>query len=79
MMCFHEKLQNASKIKDSHFNIFDDFSGLSLHTKLGLTILEMVIHGVSFRTVFFENVPESKLLDNLTTEYDFFMAKSWNF
>ena len=37
------------------------------------------VHGVSFRTVFFENVPESKLLDNLTTEYDFFMAKSWNF
>ena len=38
-----------------------------------------MVHGVSFRTVFFENVRESKLLDNLTTEYDFFMAKSWNF
>ena len=32
-----------------------------------------------FELFFFENVPESKLLDNLTTEYDFFMAKSWNF
>ena len=27
MMYFHEKLQNALKIKDSTFNVFDDISG----------------------------------------------------
>ena len=46
----------------------DIYRGIYLH-----------VQGVLFRTVFFENVPESELLDNLTTAYDFFMAKSWNF
>ena len=38
MMYFHEKLQNASKIKDSTFNVFDDISGIRKLTKLCLTI-----------------------------------------
>ena len=43
MMYFHEKLQNASKIKDSTFNVFNDISGFRKLTKLCLTILEMAI------------------------------------
>ena len=38
-----EKLQNTTIIKDSHFNNFDDFSGLRWHTKSSLTILEIEI------------------------------------
>ena len=47
-----KKLQNASKIKDSHFNNFDDFSGLRWHTKSGLTILEMAICTVVYPFIF---------------------------
>ena len=40
---------------------------------------DFVIQGVSFRIVFFETVAITKILDFLTTKYDFYMAKSWSF
>ena len=39
-----------------------------------------LLHGCFVsNSFFFENAPETKLLDILTNKYDFFMAKSWNF
>ena len=38
-----------------------------------------LIHGVSFRIVYFETVAVTILLDILITKYDFYIAKNWSF
>ena len=39
----------------------------------------LIIQGVPFPIVFFENATVTKLLDILTCKYDFYKAKRWTF